>query len=213
MQQVLLVDDHHITAIGMGMIVSKVITDAVLHFSQTYQQSLQIVETEPIDLVILDLSIPDGTGTDMIDGFRQLRKEVKILIFSGRDELLNAPGYLQKGANGYLQKSGTSDEPENAIRTVIKNEVYLSPALRKQILKNYMSNDSTVQNPIDTLTIREKKVFDLIMTGKWTKEIAEELQVKHSTVSGYKSKIFQKFEVDNVVDLVKKVIVILNELG
>jgi len=213
MQHVLLVDDHHITAIGMGMIVSKVIPDAVLHFSDTYQQAIQIVKTEPIDLVILDLSIPDGIGTDMIGGFRQFKKDIKILIFSGRDELLNAPGYLQKGANGYLQKSGASDEPENAIRTVIKNEVYLSPALRKQILKNYMSNDSTAQNPMDSLTIREKQVFDLMMTGKWTKEIAEELQVKHSTVSGYKSKIFQKFEVNNVVDLVKKVIVILNELG
>jgi DNA-binding NarL/FixJ family response regulator len=212
MQHVLLVDDHHITAIGIGMVVKEVISEAVIYYSQTYQHALTITKSHPIDLIVLDLSMPDSIGTEMIAGFRRIRNEVKILICSGRGELLNAPAYLHKGANGYLHKNSSSDEPEIAIRCMLRNETYLSPDLRKQIFRSYISSDTIPSNPIEALTPKEKQVFDLMMTGKWTKEIAEELNVKHSTVSGYKAKILLKFNVTNVVDLVKRVVEILNSL-
>lgn len=213
MANVLIVDDHKITALGMGMIIKKIVPDAILHFSDTYLTARKALAKNPIDLIILDLSIPGSTGPDMVEELRSLRKDVKILIFSGRDELLNAPAYLQKGANGYLSKTSSSEETEAAIKAIVNGETYVSSKVREQVMKNYLDKRGAILNPIEILSAREKQVYDLLMAGKWTKEIADELNVKYSTVSTQKATIFQKFNVDNIVDLVRRTEQLNDELN
>jgi DNA-binding NarL/FixJ family response regulator len=212
MLHVLLIDDHATTSIGMGMIIKEVVTPAQLHFAGSYLEGLDIVRSYPIELVLLDLSIPDSAETAMIEGLKKQNKNLKILIFSGRDELLNAPVYLSSGADGYLSKNSSTDEMKGALSAILRNETYVSASVRNQIFENYLNNVKPVNSPIERLSPREKQVFELLMTGKWTKEIAETLDVKYSTVSTQKGIIFKKFGVDNVVDLVKKVMRITNEI-
>jgi DNA-binding NarL/FixJ family response regulator len=204
MSAVLLVDDHHMTCLGMGVLVNRVMENATLYFSNTYEDAIDEMRKHPMELVILDLGIPGGLGIRMIKAFRAIQQNVRILICSGRDELLNAPGYINSGANGFLHKSSSDDEIEKAICTVLEGKKYISHGVRQKMLNDIL-NDEPINNPFESLSPREKQVLELLMTGKWTKEIADELDVKFSTVSTQKTKIFQKFRVENIVDLIRKV--------
>lgn len=204
MRNVLLVDDHHMVCLGMGMLVKTVIADTTLYFAHTYEDALNEIKTHQMDLVILDLGIPGGIGTSMIKTFRNVQQNIRILVCSGRDELLNAPDYIQAGANGFLHKSSSDDETEKAIRMVLEGKKYVSPAVQRKMFDSVLNGEPT-NNPFESLSPREKQVLELLLTGKWTKEIADDLKVKFSTVSTQKTKIFQKFGVENIVDLIRKV--------
>jgi two-component system invasion response regulator UvrY len=204
MSNVLIVDDHYMICLGMGMLVKTVLTDAKPYFSNTYEDALEEIRKHQMELVILDLGIPGGIGTEMIKAFRHVQQEARILVCTGRDELLNAPDYLRAGANGFLHKSSSDEETEKAIRTVMEGKKYVSPAVQQKMFDSVLNGEST-GNPLESLSPREKQVLALLLTGKWTKEIADELNVKFSTVSTQKTRVFQKFRVENIVDLIRKV--------
>ncbi len=204
MRNVLLVDDHHMVCLGMGMLVKTVIADPTLYFAHTYEDAFDEIKAHQMDLVILDLGIPGGIGTGMIRTFREVQQNIRILVCTGRDELLNAPDYIQAGANGFLHKSSSDDETAKAIRMVLEGKKYVSPAVQRKMFDSVLNGEIT-NNPFESLSPREKQVLELLLTGKWTKEIADELNVKFSTVSTQKAKIFQKFGVENIVDLIRKV--------
>jgi two-component system invasion response regulator UvrY len=205
MINVLIVDDHPMTCFGIEFLVKKVIKDCTVYFAHSFNESLEVTKEKNVDLVILDLGIPGGLGVDMIKFFREVKVDIKILICSGRDELTNAPQYLQYGANGFINKNSPEDEAMKAIQMVVNNKNYLSERIHGVVMDNLINNAKPFVNPMDRLTRREKEVLDLLMQGKWVKEVANELNLKFSTVSTQKSKIFQKMNVDNMVDLVRKV--------
>lgn len=210
MGNVLLVDDHHMVCLGMGMIVKNVMADATLYFAHTFEDALEEIGRHQIDLVILDLGIPGSLGTGMIKAFRLIQHDVRILICTGRDERLNAPDYLQAGANGFLHKSSPDNEMEKAIQLVLEGKKYVSQAVQQKILDSVLNGEST-KNPFESLSPRERQVLELLLTGKWTKEIADELNVKFSTVSTQKTKLFQKLNVENIVDLIRKVDIVTDQ--
>lgn len=210
MVNVLIVDDHPMICFGMEFMVKKVITNCTVYCANTFNESLEIADLKKPDLVILDLGIPGGVGLAMIKAFRDIKADIKILICSGRDELTNAPQYLQSGANGFMSKNMPEMEAMKAIQTVMNNKNYLSERIQGVVMNNLINNTKPLINPIDRLTPREKEVLALLMAGKWVKEVASELNLKFSTVSTQKAKIFQKMNVDNMVDLVRKVEMLTN---
>jgi len=213
MFNILLVEDHIITSMGMQLIIKQVTEGSKLYTAESFQSALQIANENKIELVILDLSIPGSIGTGMVKEFRSQNADVKILIFSGRDELLNAPSYLNCGADGYLSKTSTSEETTDAIQTVINGKRYLSHALRATMnTKNGSAALGANTNPIETLSPREKQVYEMMMQGKITKSIAQQLNIKYSTVSTQKLRVYEKFSVNNLVDLIKKTESIIDEL-
>jgi two-component system invasion response regulator UvrY len=204
MGNVLIVDDHHLVCLGMGMLVKMIIADATLYLANNYEDALNEIKSRQMDLVILDLGIPGGIGTGMIKTFRHAQQNIRILVCTGKDELLNAPDYIQAGADGFLHKSSANDETKKAIRMVLEGKKYVSQAVQRKMFDSVLNREPT-SNPIESLSPREKQVLELLQAGKWTKEIAEELNVKFSTVSAQKAKVFQKFRVENIVDLIRKV--------
>jgi len=202
---ILLVEDHVITSLGMSMTIKNIVQDAIIHVAYNYSAAIQVSKNHHIDFVILDLSIPGGIGTSMIQGFRSIHPDIKILIFSGHDEYLNAVNYINHGANGFLHKHCTREETENAILIVINGKQYMSIKLLNRIYQDYLNYNVINTNPLKSLSYREREVFDLIIEGASSKEIAIKLNVKCSTVSTQKLRIFKKFLVNNIVDLIKKV--------
>jgi two-component system invasion response regulator UvrY len=207
---ILIVDDHPMTCFGIELLVKKAISDCIIYTAHSFTEALEVVQLRKPDLVMLDLGIPGGLGVEMIKALREIKPDVKILICSGRDELTNAPQYLQFGANGFMNKNTPENEAKRAIKMVMENKNYLSERIQVVVMDNLINNTKPFVNPMDLLTPREKEVLALLMQGKWVKEVANELNLKFSTVSTQKAKIFQKMNVDNMVDLVRKVEMLTN---
>lgn len=204
MYHILIIDDHPMVAIGMQGIVKTAVDNSVTSFAYSFQEGLDVLAKTPVDLMILDLAIPGTRGPEMISAYRMAQPDLKILVFSGRDELTNAPLCLHRGANGFLHKNSFDSEAAKAIRTILENKKYVSPKLKEAMLTNLMEGKSMQSDPTALLTPREREVLSLLLTGKWLKSIADELNVKISTVGTQKNRIFKKMQVDNIVDLAKK---------
>ncbi|MHA4740640.1 response regulator [Dyadobacter sp. MSC1_007] len=204
MHQILIIDDHPMVAIGIQAITKSVIENCAFTFAHTYQEGLDALSKQPFDLLILDLAIPGSRGPEMVEAYRNVQQDLKILVFSGRDELLNAPVCLQRGAHGFLHKNSSDSEAVKAITTVLENKKYVSKLVRDAMLSSLIEGKTMQADPAASLTARERRVLSLLLTGKWLKSIAEELNVKISTVGTQKNRIFKKLKVDNIVDLAKK---------
>ena len=204
MYQILIIDDHPMVSIGVQAIVKTVIENAAIAFAYSFEDGLDVLAEKQVDLIILDLAIPGSRGPEMISAYRNVQPDVRILVFSGRDELANAPIYLHRGANGFLHKNSFDTEAAKAIRTVMENKKYVSPRLKEAMLANLMEGKPMQSDPVASLTPRDREVLSLLLTGKWLKSIADELNVKISTVGTQKNRIFKKLHVDNIVDLARK---------
>jgi DNA-binding NarL/FixJ family response regulator len=119
--------------------------------------------------------------------------------------MLTVKTLLNQGIHGYVIKVDGVEEIQQAIHSVQNDEVYLSPALQKQLIDTSLSQNSS-ENEI-RLTQREKEVLGEILNEKSTKEIADSLFISEKTVEGYRSNLFVKFDVKNVAGLVKKAII------
>lgn len=205
MHNVLIVDDHPMVSLGIGAIVKKVDRSAELFYAYSYKEAVEELSRQHMDLVVLDLAIPGTKGPDMISSLRAIQQELKILICSGRDELMNAPTYLRCGANGFLHKDSLEGDAENAIQTVLNNRKYISSRVQENMLNTLRDGSKLISDPTEPLTPREREVLRLLLSGKWLKSIAAELNVEVSTVGTQKNKILKKLGADNMLDLAKKI--------
>ncbi|WP_353718328.1 response regulator transcription factor [Dyadobacter sp. 676] len=201
MKAILIVDDHPMVQLGLSYQIRKMVADCQVHLAETYDQMIAILDKHAIDMLILDLSIPGGSGPKTIGEVRQMRPQVKILVYTSRDEVLNAPLYLQEGADGYLHKMASPADTQIAVQTVLDGKKYLSPKLQAYLL-DFGMNEPT--NGYDKLSPREKDILHGLLDGLTVKEISVLLRMKQSTVSTYKERIMDKLEVENMVELYKK---------
>ncbi|WP_083769056.1 response regulator [Dyadobacter fermentans] len=204
MKQFLVVDDHPMMQISLQLLLKEIFEGCNVHMTASFQDSLARLDETNIDLIVLDLGIPGSAGVDMIKQLRERQPEVRILVFSARDESMNAPIYLRAGANGFLHKMSSQDEIRTALKTVINDKKYVSSQLQAQMLEALTSNKAIDANSYDGLSPREKEVLHKMLDGDTIKEISESLRMKQSTVSTYKERIMQKMEATNIVDLVRK---------
>jgi len=205
MKNILVVDDHPMIRLAIEDMLKNHIRPCTVYSAATFREAEDALRLQSMDLVLLDLSIPDGTGVDMMTRLRSLQTDVRILIFSGRDEMGNAPVYMASGANGYLHKNASASEFEDAVNLVLSDKKYIKKEVQQKILESFINNTSIINNPIELLTPREKQVLSHLVIGKWTKQIAHDLQLKISTVSTHKARILEKIQVKNVIELMKKI--------
>lgn len=205
MTKILIVDDHPMTRMGLENLVSQERKDAKIFMAETFHEIIDELLQNKMDLVILDLGIPGGKGIEMIQLLRRQQKGLRVLVCSGRDEFTCASECLNAGANGFISKRSPDEKVREAIVTVLSGKNYVSEAVKKKILNDFINNEVRSDNPIDSLTPREKEILDLLLEGKWTKEIGDMLRIQYSTVSTHKVRIFQKMNVENVLDLFRKV--------
>jgi len=205
MTKILLVEAHAIVRIATKLILNEILGPVNIYESQSFGASLKQLASDQFDLVMLDLTIPEGESYHMIQKLRTIQPGVRILIFSAKDESLYAPHYLKAGANGYLTKLAPDAEIKKAILAVLNDERYVSTTVRQQLGHNTSTTGLNHDSPLQYLSPREMEVMDLLLKGKWTKEIAGELKITISSVSTYKTRIFEKLEVSNLIEMFNKV--------
>lgn len=206
MIQVLVIEDHHILQAGIKIMFNELKIKYSMHFVTNFIDALALLEKESIDLIILDLNIPNGSNTKMIEIIKVKYPKIKILVFSSLSETIYAQQCIRNGAHGFVSKAASEFEFKRAVEKVLKNQIYVSEQIQQNLLSAINDfNHEQDNNPIHTLSPRETDIINLIAQGKSTSEISNDLNLQSSTVSTYKKRIFKKLNVTNVVELINMI--------
>lgn len=205
MKHILIVENHSIVRLATLFIIRDVLPAVTPWETDNFPDALQIVSNRKLDLILLDINIPDGEGFQMIGKIRRLQPDVAILVFSAIDEEIYAMHYLKAGANGFLSKNSSTQEIRTAIAAILVNGRYMSEIVQQALLRGNVTPEVRQNNPLARLSQRELEVMDLLLQGKWTKEIATFLNITGSSVSTYKARIFEKLGVNTVIELYQRV--------
>lgn len=202
---ILIIEDHPLIKIGLKHLIRESAPKAVLTQADSFPAGMALMDTSKFDLLILDIEVPGGQNIKMMDMVRKKQSEIIILIHSGHDEDTYALPYLQAGADGFLSKQSSQEEFKKAFSELMNHGKYVSYRIQQTLLHNISDNNSRkLKNPILSLSRRETRVMELLMEGKWTKEISSILDLKENTISTYKRRIFDKLDVTNELELAKK---------
>ncbi len=196
----LIADDHSIVRQGVSLLIKELFFNAKIHQAGNFKDTLKILRETKVDLLVLDINFPDGNSLNIIAETKNIQPDIKILIFSAYDEDIYALRYLNAGASGYLNKGSNEEEMKQALKSMMVSGKYITQNIKDRILDSYISKKPI--NPLELLSNREVEVARLLIKGYGNMEIAEYLNVKKSTVSTFKNRIFEKLEIDNLADLI-----------
>lgn len=205
-KRILIADDHHLVRSSLGQLVSTQADWELIGESATGADVVDQVKFKKPDLLLLDMSLPDLTGVQVVEAARMLHPEIKILIISAYAESAFVFSALQAGANGYLVKTEESNDILRAIGLVLDGYPYLSPEIMGHVISGYVKNPSAneVSERFAELTPREREVVDCILQQGLTtnKEIGGQLFVGPKTIERHKTHIFTKLDVENTQKLI-----------
>jgi DNA-binding NarL/FixJ family response regulator len=203
-KKVLIVDDHPMMRQGLAQLIDNEPDLKVAAEADTGGQGLDIVVKEKLDLAVLDISLPDKNGLELIKDIRAVKPELPILIISMHDEALYAERVLRAGARGYIMKQEGGKKLLQAIRQVLTGQIYVSEKMSARILETFSGRrPEQSSSPVARLSDREFEVFQLIGQGKGTKEIAQHLNLSVKTVEVHRAKIKEKLNLLTATDLVR----------
>ena len=161
-------------------------------------EAKSVLDSQQFDLIITDLSLPDGNGTDILRYLSERSLPIKSIVFSIYDREPYISEALNAGANGYLSKRTASDDIINAIHQVMNNNAFLSQDVLVN-LSNSVKGKSTVN--LDVLTSREREIFMLLAKGKLVKEVAQALRIMPKTAHSHRRNIFEKLNCTSSFEL------------
>ncbi len=197
--RVLLVDDHLLFREGLKFILSDCKDVVIAGEGGTAAEALTLARAVPSDVMLLDISMPDRNGNEIL---RQLKKEapqMAVLILSMHREGLYAVRAIKAGACGYLNKQSAPDEVVGALRQVAAGRKYISAALAQE-LADHISEDRQAA-PHECLSDREYQVLTMIASGKSVGDIALELSLSVKTVSMYRARLLDKMGLRNNAEI------------
>lgn len=197
----LIADDHIVVRQGVSLLIKELFQNPIIYQAGSFKDTFKILNETQIDLLVLDINFPDGNSLNIIADVKNIQPEIKILIFSGYDEDIYAMRYLNAGASGYLNKGSSEEEMKQALQSMFVSGKYITQKIKDRILDSYISK--TPINPLEQLSNREVEVARLLIKGYGNLEISELLQVKKTTVSTFKNRIFEKLEIDNLASLIE----------
>lgn len=202
-RRVFLVDDHPMMLDGMMRLIDSEPGLMCCGGAKSAEEAVgEIARCKP-ELVITDITLPNRNGLDLIKDIRAMSPEVLVFVYSMHDEMFYAERALRAGARGYLMKEAGSEAMLEAIRRVLAGEISVSPRIAAKILDLFSGAPARNSNsPVDKLTDREFEVYQLIGTGKSTKEIADQLHLSHKTVAVHRGSIKEKLGLASAAELV-----------
>jgi two-component system, NarL family, invasion response regulator UvrY len=193
--KILIVDDHAVVRAGLKQILAETPDMEVSGEAATSREALKMAANAYFDLVLLDISLPDMSGLDVLKELHREDSDRPILMLSMYPEEQYAIRALKAGAKGYLTKESAPAELLSAIRKVCLGGRYISLALAEK-LACYLGTDSD-RSPHQRLSDREYQVMMMIASGKTVTEIAEELTLSTKTISTNRSRALQKMGMSN----------------
>jgi len=206
-RRALVIDDHPVLRMGISLLINSTPGWTVCAETGSGEEGLaKATELKP-DLVLLDLTLPDRNGLDLLKDFQEALPNVPVLILSMHDEMLYAERALRGGARGYVMKEAGGAKVIEALNTVIEGRVFVSDRVSSDLLGNLnRRNQNTVQSPLGNLTDREFEIFRLIGEGKSTRMIASQLGLSPKTVDVHRANIKEKLVIRDLPALIRQAV-------
>jgi two-component system, NarL family, invasion response regulator UvrY len=199
MIKVIVVDDHPVVRRGLKQIIEDEPDMEVAGEAKNAGECFSLVRRTDCTLVLLDITLPDGNGFDVLKQLKYEHPGLPVLILSIHPEEVYGLRLIKSGASGYLMKEGAPDELIKAIRKVNAGGKYVSASLAEKLVSRPGASD---QPPHENLSNREFQILCMIARGKSLKSIADELCVGEKTVSTYRSRIMDKMKLSTNYDLI-----------
>lgn len=196
----MIVDDHLLIRAGMKLLLKNTPAYTVAAEAESGEEALRLLDAQPIDLVIMDISMPGMGGLACIREIRMRFPAVKILVLSMHEDEEYIYKAMQYGAMGYLPKTSADSELFDALRAIAEGRRYLSPNAQQSLLA-VMFRDPQ-EDPRSCLTAREREIFDELIRGCTITEIAESLHLSVKTVDTHKTHIYAKLHCSRRSELV-----------
>jgi DNA-binding NarL/FixJ family response regulator len=199
MIRILIADDHQIVRAGLKQFIAGEIDMQVAAEAATGAEALAAAARGGIDVVLLDISLPDQSGVDVLKRLKRVHPDLPVLILSGYAEQQYALNLLRGGAAGYLNKEAADSELVGAIRTVAQGRRYVSPTLAQQLAADLSGGG---EKPLHAqLSEREFQIFRRLAAGAAVSQIAEDLHLSVKTISTYRTRILEKMNMKANADL------------
>ena len=205
--RVLVVDDHPVLRQGLKLLINQEPDLMVCAEAENLQQAFTAIREKRPDIAIIDLSLAQSSGIDLIKNIKPRYPDLPILVLSMHEESLYAERALRAGARGYIMKKEAPEKVISAIRKVLEGSLYVSEAMGDKLLHQFVSRKSaTVSSPVELFSDRELEVFQLIGKGLGTRQIAEKLNISIKTVEVYRANIKEKLNLKSSAELVQHAI-------
>lgn len=207
-KRVFLVDDHPLVREWLTNLINQQPDLVVCGESESAPQALRTILNSKPDAAIVDLSLRDSSGIELIKDLSQSCPEVAVLVLSMHDESHYAERALRAGAKGYVMKRETTRKVVEAIRRVLEGKLYVSDKVKEAMAEHFIQGKgpAATRSPVEQLSDRELEVFEFLGQGSGTRQIAETLHVSVKTVQAYCARIKEKLGVNSATELLREAI-------
>ena len=204
--RVLIADDHALVRAGIRALVEKIEGIVVVGEAGKGSEAMKMIRELKPGLMLLDITMPDGSGFDVLDFVTKRSPDMKVIVLTVHEAGEYAIRALREGAAGFLPKSAASTELEQAIQTVMKGEIYISPETSRKTLLEY--GKGTKKDLLASLSPRQREVLRLIAEGRTTKQIAQVLDISVKTVETHRAQLMERLGIYDVAGLVRYAIIV-----
>lgn len=200
MIKILVVDNHPVITTGLKLYFDSVPHMDVVGTVSSGIEIFEFIRRHSVDVIISEIDLPELNGITALRAIKKEHQDLKVIMFSHHPEEIYAISVLKAGASAYVSKKKDMNTLKYAITKVYNGGVYLSDSMSKHFTHD--ATKKTTSKLYKRLSTREIEVLKLLSSGKKNKEIAQELGLNEKTVSTYKSRLYKKLNVNNLVDLI-----------
>ena len=204
MLKILIADDHSIVRSGIRGLLEDQPGWEVCAEAATGREAVNLALKHKPDVVVIDYSMPELNGIEATRQIRAALPDTEVLVFTMHDSEDVLQKALAAGARGYLVKSDDSAQLIDAVQSLSRHKAFVSTAVSGALVSGFLHNaGSTAQQPLESLTPREREIVQLLAEGNSNKEIAAKLFISVKTVETHRSTVMRKLEVNSIVELVR----------
>lgn len=200
MIRLLVIDDHAVVREGVKRILAANPEIVVAAEAEHAPEAYQALATAAFDMVLLDISLPQHNGFEVLQHLQTTHPQLPVLVFSVHPERQYVVRALKAGAAGYLVKSSAPRELANAIHKIAHGDLYVSDTLVHHLVHEVAETEAPLHH---LLTSREHQVLRLLVAGCPLKRIAYDLELSVKTVSTYRRRLLEKLHLQSNVDLLR----------
>ena len=201
--RVLIADDHELVRAGIKLLLQSLPHVEVVAEANEGRTAVTLAKKFKPDVVLMDIAMPELNGLEATRRLTKEMPEVQVLVLSmhATEEYLTQA--LRAGARGFLLKGASIAELEIAIKAVARGEVYLTPAVSKHVVADYLHGVNKSGDPLEVLSPRQREILQAIAEGKTTKEIAIDLNISIKTVETHRAQLMDRLNIHDIPGLVR----------
>jgi len=202
-----IIDDHPLLVQGLTDLINAQADMNVTGTTPEWTVALSQFQKDKPDVVILDITLKNANGVEVLKNLRVHFPDLKVLMLSMHDESLYAMRALKAGAQGYIMKAAATEKVITAIRQILSGELYLSDEMSRRAMATLVGRKKEAGgSPLEDLSDRELEVFTLIGEGLTTRQIADKLHLSVKTIETHRAHIKEKLNLKNSTELVQHAI-------